>query len=196
MVTPQTYPLGHLHTHDDHTRAACKSRRLRPDHVWLNATELRSIDRRRRGDAVVTALTRHERCALSYIHDRRAVAVRAQPARHARAVRVCVRDAHARERSTSRPSFKVHALLTRAAARARASRSLVLVRPQARRRSRRQLPQRRDYSQADVGQPAPEGETDVTDYLSGTRTRMLWTSTCDAARAEARRDGAERSRAR
>ena len=144
----------------------------------------------------MTALTRHERCALSYIHDRRAVAVRAQPARHARAVRVCVRDAHARERSTSRPSFNVRALLTRAAARARASRSLVLVRPQARRRSRRQLPQRRDYSQADVGQPAPEGETDVTDYLSGTRTRMLWTSTCDAARAEARRDGAERSRAR
>ena len=161
-----------------------------------------SVDRRRRrrGDAVVTALTRHERCALSYIHDRRAVAVRAQPARHARAVRVCVRDAHARERSTSRPSFNVRALLTRAAARARASRSLVLVRPQARRRSRRQLPQRRDYTKQ-TGQPAPEGGTDVlTNFqLSFGHARAHAVDEhvrCSACGGETRRSGAKPSKVR
>ena len=108
----------------------------------------------------MTALTRHERCALSYIHDRRAVAVRAQPARHARAVRVCVRDAHARERSTSRPSFNVRALLTRAAARARASRSLVLacVRRRVAALAVSYLNEETNYTKQ-TGQPAPEGPT-------------------------------------
>ena len=79
----------------------------------------------------MTALTRHERCALSYIHDRRAVAVRAQPARHARAVRVCVRDAHARERSTSRPSFNQRARAAHARRRARSRLTLARARASA-----------------------------------------------------------------
>ena len=107
----------------------------------------------------MTALTRHQRCALSYIHDRRVVAVRAQPARHARAVRVCVRDAHARERSTSRPSFNVRALLCKVQITERSAYAPSFdEQHQAVYVSRRQLPQRRDYSKQ-TGQPAPEGPT-------------------------------------